>query len=255
MNQKHKYLGLLIMFLGIILIFISELSNTYSNKTLLKNFFGNLGTAVMAVGVIELIFKNVLQVDLINNLVIQIKKETNNPFKAAFLRRKDLKDYDIIELLKTAKKEIIIKGAVFRSNRSIGLLKTIDNLLNEKKNLIVNILILNPNNENLIKSHSELLRFTMEQTQSDLNDTIKDLEKLHIKYPDRFNYYIYDTFCISGIVLIDPEQPDGIAKLEFVIIENESLEYNLNVILEKKQDEKYFKKIHQSLLEHFVLKV
>jgi hypothetical protein len=254
MKQKHKYLGIIILFIGVILVAIGELINSYTEISFLVNLFGNFGTAVMAVGVIELIFKSFLQVDLIDKLILQLKTETNNPFKASFLRRRELPfDYQITELIENAKEEIVIKAVALRVNKNAGLMRLIAEKLNKNDKLKIRILLLNPENKEIHKAHCDFIGLSVKQILADLDDTIKDMDKIKEKYSKRFEYVFYNTFPTTGIILIDPELQTGIAKLEFAVVENSSLDENVNIVLERKQDEKYFTKIHDSLKEKFTV--
>ena len=117
----------------------------------------------------------------------------------------------------------------------------------------IKILLLNPENKEIHKAHCDFIGLSTKQILAHLDDTVKDMDKIKEKYSERFEYIFYDTFPTSGMILIDPEQQTGIAKLEFAVVENSSLDENVNVILERKQDEKYFMKIYDSLKEKLTL--
>ena len=113
--------------------------------------------------------------------------------------------------------------------------------------------MLNPENKEIHKAHCDFIGLSTKQILADLDDTVKDMDKIKEKSSERLEYIFYNTFPTSGMILIDPEQQTGIAKLEFAVVENSSLDENVNVILERKQDEKYFMKIYDSLKEKLTL--
>ena len=249
MILKHKLFGLIILIIGLLLIAMGEALKQYCEIGFVINFFGNSGTAFMAVGVIELIFKNYLQSDLIEKIISELKKERHNPFTASFLRRRDLsKNYDILKLIEEAKEEIIIKAVALRVNRNVGLFGKIEKLLEKNSSsLKVYIKLLNPQNITLVKAHCDFIGLSTEQILADSEKSVSEIEKLKKQYNNRISIKFYDSFPTTGIIMVDPKKHHGKVKIEFAVLENSSLDENINVVLEKRQDEDYFNKIYEQI--------
>jgi hypothetical protein len=242
----HRFLGSFVTIIGLLLILVSEIK-FIEIIPYLKNFLSNAGTSCVAVGILEILFKSLLQKELLTGFVSTFKKAISLPVDEAYLRRDEVPaNRRIFNVFKDAQEVVLIKGISFTISMTAGLLHNIEAAFKTNKKLRVFFSIHNPNSPcvDLIK---QIGNVSSERTKNDIDALTTALDKLKIKYGDRIIYTFYDSFPTCSIFIVDPDLDRGWAKIESYLFPGQPPNERFNFILSKRQDRDYFDSLAGSI--------
>jgi len=185
----------------------------------------------------------------------QLDKIKKPKFDGAFLRRRDIGDFNIYNLLRDAKKEIIIKAICLTITKTGGLFYKFISTLEKKPDFRIKILLYDIFDSPAINIIERASLVSPKKMKEDINDVIKTIKSLPQELKERFDFALYDSFPTSSIILVDPEEDYGIGKFELYVYPFQPPEDKINVILKKSQDIEYFEEVHNSIKKELKNKI
>ena len=245
MEIIHRFLGIIVILIGIILTLAAELTPTTS--AVVKGFLGNAGTSFLALGMLELIFKSYLQKDLTSSVVIMLQKATSQPFDAAYLGRAEIpNEKDVTNLLAKAKSIVFLKAISFTGAVGSGLINTIESVLRSNSKVNIRVLIFDPNSS-LLEQIALLTSLNSLKVRQDIQQVMEHIQTLQKKYGQRVGYRLYDSVPTCAMVMIDPDSLAGYLRIEPYLYNGQSAMQRINLFLSRKQNQAYFDEIYQAI--------
>jgi len=184
----------------------------------------------------------------IKDLDSQLSQTTNPSLQSTFLRRRDIVgEYHIFNLLKKAKKEIIIRAMCLTITKTGGLFYKFISSLDKNPDLKIKILLYNIFDSKATDIIDRATLVPPEEMKKDILDVQKRLKELPENLKTRVSFALYDSFPTSSIILVDPDEEYGIGKFELFVYPFQPPEEKLNVVLKKEQDVEYFNEVHESI--------
>lgn len=251
LGRHHRYLSLILAIFSILIIVLAELAPIPNSMASLKSALISVGTALLALSFIELIFKNFLQQELIGSLVEYFKKSTDLPVTGVYLRRGDMPpDQSPMSVVRSAREVVYIKAISFSSLVAAGFMDQLeDHLESENKSLKVRFIYVDPDSIDMaqITSLNRLPEANIRSAVSLLSDKILELKEKGFDVSFRMISY-YPT---SGYWLTDPDTDNSILKLESYLHHGESKSDRINMLFRRADDARFYKRITKAIKDEW----
>lgn len=237
----HRRLSIWVFFAACILLLVQARIEA-SIPSWLGSFLSNLGTALLALSIMELVFKTFLQEDLLGNLVTVFKNAINLPVKAVYLRRSDLPPEQApIEIIKSAKEEVYVRGISFASLLAAGFTRDLQEVISTKGTPTVHFMILSPQFEDLAEVAS-LTNLSPSVLKETILHFIRQLDNLETP-TGAIDYTTYDTFPTVGLWLVDPGTERGWCRIEVYLYHGEQQSSRVNLVVTRQDAPAFFDRL------------
>ncbi len=172
----------------------------------------------------------------------------NFPFKYSALRRLDIPvEENIYGIFQTAKHEIYVKAICLTITQTGGLYKKIEKALKVNQNLRLYFLLYNIKDSKVPELVEEYANLSKERMQMDINQFVVLTDKLNVKYNNRIQVKLYNSFPTSSIILADPKEQYGWGKFELYLYPHQIPDDKINLVLKNETDTEYFQDIYTSI--------
>lgn len=238
---NHKLLSVWVLISAVVLLLVHAVVGATAPDWV-GNFISNLATALLALSILELVFKTFLQEDLLGRLVTVFKNAINLPVKAVYLRRDDLpQDQTPLEIIKFAKEEVYIRGISFASLLAAGFTRDMQEIISAKGTPKVHFMILSPLFEDLdeVASLTNLSPSVLRET---IIDFIRQLDNLELDN-GQVDYVAYDTFPTVGLWLVDPDNDGGWCRIEVYLYHKEQQSSRVNIVVARRDAPAFFDRL------------
>lgn len=143
MKYLHRYISLITGAVGVIFILLSEVLSL--GPTWLQDFFSNLGTAFLALAILEFLYKTVLQKELLNDVVTQLKLAIAIPIDEIYLRRREMPQvYRLPQAFGKIHEVLYMKAISYNIVLTEGMSTYLPKVLSQNPNLKIKFLVLDP---------------------------------------------------------------------------------------------------------------
>jgi len=247
-KDTNNLLGTIIAIAGLLGLALAAL--TPENPILLKilrDLLSGIGSSLLAIGILETIFKTFLQEELISRLVAQFQQAIHLPVKAIYLRRSQVPaDLSIFDVWSSIQDTIYIKAAAYSSAFTGHIDDKLSQALTQNTKLTVRLLILDPQSP-----HINIIAQLNNRRESLVRDSIQNLleklDKLNQEFGDRLEYRLYDSFPTCNIWIVDPHRAEAWARISPRITENRPLDESIVIFLSRNLDPSYYNELYSSI--------
>ncbi len=245
MKTVHKFLGAVIILVGLVMMLISALIP--SSYQYAKDFLSNAGSATLAIGVVETLYKNFLQEELIERVIVKLQKAISLPVESVYLRRREVPaNKDINKVWDLVQDTIYIKAATYSTAVRQGLSVYIDEALKNNSKLKIKFLIFDPDSK-MAESYAEFTKRSLNDLKQDVKNFTDQLDQLKKTYPQQLHYALYDAFPTCNIWIVDPETPKGWARISPLISEFKPTHESIVIFITRYQDQKYYDGLYKGI--------
>ena len=251
-KDTNNLIGITIIASGLLgLAIAAPIPENHILLKLTRDILNQIGSSLLAIGILETIFKTYLQEELISRLIAKLQQAIHLPVKAIYLRRSQVPpDLSIFEVWDDIKDIIYIKAAAYSSAFTGRVDLKLRQALTKNPKLKVRFLILDPKSDyiNIIAKINDRRDRTVREGIQDLLDKLKLLEK---EFGDRLQYRLYDSFPTCNIWIVDPHSADAWARISPRITENRPLDESIVIFLSRNIDPSYYNELYNSILDQW----
>ena len=247
-KDTNNLLGTIIAIAGLLGLALAAL--TPENPILLKilrDLLSGIGSSLLAIGILETLFKTFLQQELISRLVAQFQQAIHLPVKAIYLRRSQVPaELSIFDIWYSVQDIIYIKAAAYSSAFSGHIDDKLRQALIQNSKIKVRLLILDPKS-----THISMIAKLNDRRESVVRESILDLleklDSLHKDFGEQLEYRLYDSFPTCNIWIVDPHSADAWARISPRITENRPLDESIVIFLSRHLDPSYYNELYSSI--------
>ena len=247
-KDTNNLLGTIIAIAGLLGLALAAL--TPESPILLKilrDLLSGIGSSLLAIGILETLFKTCLQQELISRLVAQFQQAIHLPVKAIYLRRSQVPaELSIFDIWNSVQDTIYIKAAAYSSAFTGRVDLKLRHALIQNPKITVRFLILDPQS-----THISIIAKLNDRREAAVRESIQDLleklDSLHHDFGDRLEYRLYDSFPTCNIWIVDPHSADAWARISPRITENRPLDESIVIFLSRNLDPSYYNELYSSI--------
>ena len=223
-----------------------------SSPEWIRNSLSNAGSAILGVGIVEVMYKTTLQQELLEEISLEFQKKIDLPVDALYFRRKYVpheRDLKYPEFWNTVKKQIFIKAGSYKNVTKYNLIGLIKNALKDNQELEIYFLICDPKSESL-NLWSQVSKTNTKTLQGSINEFVDQLDTIRQSgFKKRLHYCLFDAVPINNLWLVDPNESQAWARISPRIVENKPMSESIVLFFKKSQSEEYYEELHHSLVK------
>jgi len=210
----------------------------------------SVGTALVALSFIELIFQIFLKQELLSDAVNQFQKAINKPVSWMYLQREDMPpDQNPINIVRNAKSSVYVKAISFGGLGRQGFLEQVEEIFEERAGLRLRIALLSPDFPG-IKQVMSLNGIKVDTIISSIDYISEKVSEMREKNYD-IDIKLIDSYPTSGYWLIDHNTDNAMLKIEPYLYHGENKSDRINLIFQRKDGIRFFNKFVKSVLREW----
>lgn len=249
LEAKHYVISAFILLGAILLLLVNAVVASLIPQWL-SGLLSNVATALLALAVIELVFKLFLQRNLIRDLVAVFKTAINLPVRAVYLRRASLPtEQDPIHIIQSAQRGVYVKGISFAKLVAEGFANELRTALRHKPEISVHFLILSPDFQDL-DGVSSLTGLSVLAIQENIRQFSRQLDSLR-EEGLKVAYAFHDKFPTIGCWLVDPDHDNAWCRIEVYLYHGEHQASRANFILACSDEPNFFRRFATAVIEEW----